>query len=191
MNTPHTQNPLIDGTHVMIDLETMGTGADAPIVSIGAVWFDRFEGCKGVFYTPVSLKSSVASGAVIDPDTVVWWLGQSDDARKLFTEEQAYALDLDVALQSLNSAVAAANPEGVWGNGASFDNTILAESYRRAGVTPAWKFWQDRCFRTMKNAYANLVPAPEREGTHHNALDDAKYQAAHLQLILNHMAEKE
>jgi exodeoxyribonuclease VIII len=68
--------------------------------------------------------------------------------------------------------------KGVWGNGASFDNTILTETYKRLGRTPPWPFWKDRCYRTVKSMFPN-VPM-ERSGTHHNAMDDALTQAQHL-----------
>ena len=65
--------------HIMIDLETMGTRADAPIVSIGAVAFDA-KGIDREFYCTVSLHSAVRSGAVIDPSTVMWWLVRQNRA---------------------------------------------------------------------------------------------------------------
>mgnify|MGYP006408929027 CR=1 FL=1 len=66
--------------HIMIDLETMGTRPDAPIISIGAVAFDA-NGPLDSFYAGVNLGSSVNSGAKIDASTVLWWMQQSDEAR--------------------------------------------------------------------------------------------------------------
>ena len=67
---------------------------------------------------------------------------------------------------------------GVWGNGASFDNVILSESYYRAAILRPWPFWKDRCYRTIKTIYPDVELV--RSGTHHNALDDARTQAEHL-----------
>ena len=67
--------------------------------------------------------------------------------------------------------------EGVWGNGASFDNVLLATAYKRLGMETPWPFWKDRCFRTMKNV---CKVDHSFEGTAHNALDDARSQAQHL-----------
>jgi exodeoxyribonuclease VIII len=75
----------------------------------------------------------------------------------------------------------------VWGNGASFDNAILAQCYRAVGMDFPWKFWNDRCYRTLKNLVLD-VPF-ERTGTHHNALDDARSQAIHASAILRRMGE--
>jgi exodeoxyribonuclease VIII len=168
--------------HIMIDLETMGTGSDAPIISIGAVAFNA----KGIdirgFYNSVDLQSSVTAGATIEPNTVMWWMQQSDEARAALLT--ADTVDIASALDAFDGWIAnvtGSGPEtlkGVWGNGASFDNVIVAETYKRLRRSPPWPFWKDRCYRTIKSMYPNVKVT--RKGTHHNALDDARYQAEHL-----------
>ena len=166
--------------HVMVDLETMGTRPDAPIIAIGAVAFDA-KAIHNEFYVVVDLADSVAKGAVMDPSTVLWWMKQSDEARSEF-EREGRALGL--ALGMFREWIGAYDVSGVWGNGASFDNVILSEAYRRMGNDAPWPFWKDRCYRTMKS----ISPVPmERGGTHHNALDDARSQAIHLQMISKEM----
>lgn len=163
--------------HIMLDLETMGTRPNAPIVSIGAVAFDS-TGESALFYRTVSLRSSVESGAVIDPNTVEWWLQQSDDARAALVGD--ITEPLEPCLRALGQFVATYGDDlvGVWGNGAAFDNVIIHESCRRLGMAPLWEFWKDKCYRTVKGAYPK-VPL-SRTGDHHNALDDARTQVAHL-----------
>ena len=163
----------------MLDLETMGTSANAPIIAIGAVMFDR-DGLHEEFYSVVSLESSVENGGVIAPATVLWWMKQSDEARADFSRE---GIKISAALNAFSTWIEKLTLEYhdkvcVWGTGASFDNTILSEAYARNMKLQPWLFWNDRCFRTLKNLYPNVLPAT-REGTHHNALDDAKYQAQH------------
>ena len=171
----------------MLDLETMGTTADAAIIAIGAVVFMSY-GLEQRFYMPVSLKSSVENGGIIDPDTVLWWMKQSDKARAEFSRETnsiTHALNsFSVWIDELYE-IYYDDPK-IWGNGASFDNVILASAYRRAGIKQPWSFWNDRCFRTLKNTYPTIEVA-ERQGTHHNALDDAIHQAAHaLEINIQH-----
>ncbi|ETD58778.1 exodeoxyribonuclease VIII, partial [Escherichia coli ATCC BAA-2215] len=86
--TGETANPLItvNGHHVitstsrtcdhlMIDLETMGKNPDAPIISIGAIFFDPQTGDMGPeFSKTIDLETA---GGVIDRDTIKWWLKQS------------------------------------------------------------------------------------------------------------------
>lgn len=52
---------------------------------------------------------------------------------------------------------------------------------RRAG----WEFWNNRCFRTLKGMAPHIKT--ERQGTYHNALDDAKTQALHAIKVLQHL----
>jgi len=163
--------------HIMVDLETMGTRPNAPIVSIGAVMFNA-DGIHERLYRNVSLASAVRSGAVIDPNTVMWWMAQSEDARTALVDETAGSIA--DALRDLGKMVCGPNDAlvGVWGNGASFDNVIVSESCRRLGMAPLWEFWKDRCYRTVKSAYPDVKL--ERTGVHHNALSDAETQAEHL-----------
>jgi hypothetical protein len=68
---------------VMLDLETMGNGPNAAIVAVGAIEFDAATNTLGQrFYRGVNLETAVAEGGVIDASTVMWWLRQSDEARK-------------------------------------------------------------------------------------------------------------
>lgn len=74
----------------------------------------------------------------------------------------------------------------IWSNGASFDIPILANAFRKAGMNVPWKFWNERCFRTVKSIYSD-IKSPVTE-TAHNALDDAMNQLQHLNLIIKAMA---
>jgi len=160
----------------MIDLETMGTRPTAPIVSIGAVAFDA-TGIHDKFYVNVDLTSAVAAGGIIDPSTVMWWMSQSDESRAaLLVKDDQYSVV--GALSALSAWGDWGKVTGVWGNGATFDNVILRETYYRAAVPCPWPFWNDRCYRTIKTIYPNVELV--RSGTHHNALDDARTQAEHL-----------
>lgn len=160
--------------HVMIDLETMGTHYNAPIVAIGACVFTE-DGLGETFYQPISLASAVEHGAEMDPNTVIWWMQQSDDARN---EVILASGDMTEALAGFRRWIESLGElEGVWGNGASFDNVILTQAYRRQGENAPWPFFKDRCYRTVKSFSKVKM---ERVGTHHNAVDDALSQAAHL-----------
>ncbi|EOB3134235.1 3'-5' exoribonuclease, partial [Escherichia coli] len=56
------------GIHLMIDLETMGKNPDAPIISIGAIFFDPQTGEMGPeFSKTIDLETA---GGVIDRDTI-------------------------------------------------------------------------------------------------------------------------
>jgi len=166
-------------TNIMVDLETMSTRPNAAIVAIGAVRFD-VAGIGDQFYTKIKLSSSVSLGDHVDPDTVVWWLSQSDAARAELVGASALLSEALAQFASWSEFPkdGPCNIQ-VWGNGANFDNVILAEAYRAAGweKTP-WPFWMDRCYRTVAAMFPNS-PRP-KSGVAHNALDDAVNQAKHL-----------
>ena len=171
--------------HVMLDLETMGVGPNAPIVAIGACRFDETGLYGETFYETVSLESAVASGAEMDPDTVLWWMQQSEDAYSEIVEADGDAWEV---LCNFTEWLKSEKIDGLWGNGASFDNVILAQTYRRFRQPTPWPFWLDRCYRTEKSfSTVEMV----REGIHHNALDDAISQAKHLIEIWKHRKETE
>jgi len=162
--------------HIMLDLETMGNNNRAAIIAVGAVAFD-INGVVDKFYQQVILESSVSAGMQIDTSTILWWLKQSDAARSAFdNNEQSESL-----LNGLAAFTVWFNKvDGceVWGDGAAFDNTILSSAYGLLKIQKPWKFWNDRCYRTIKNLYPDVEMT--RTGTHHNAVDDAESQALHL-----------
>lgn len=156
---------------VMLDLETLGNGPNSVIIAIGAVKFDA-TGLGSEFYQVVDPESCVKAGLQMDTSTVMWWMKQSDEARAAFDRPSA------PLIAALADFAHWCGDSVVWGNGASFDNTILSNAYRKTGIEQPWKFWNDRCYRTVKNLYPDVKL--ERVGTYHNALDDAKSQAVHL-----------
>lgn len=175
---------------IMLDLETMGNGSNAAIVSIGAVHFDVDEGITDTFHLGVDLESSVASGGVMDASTVMWWLEQSRSARESLSKLEKHSL-----LGALSEfAYWATKRESeaideVWGCGAAADNVWLANAYRRIKTSVPWSFWADRCYRTMRAMFPEIERL-EFVGTGHDALDDATNQALHLIEILKHIRAK-
>lgn len=166
--------------NIMIDLETMGTGSNAAICAIGAVEFDLESGTLGrEFYETVDLQSSVNAGGVMDASTVLWWLKQSEEARKELLDPSA---DIYVALTLLTrwmyDSETPLKEICIWGNGADFDNVILRNAYDRLDMVTPWSPWANRCYRTIKSMSPDLKI--ERTGTHHCAVDDARDQALHL-----------
>jgi exodeoxyribonuclease VIII len=163
--------------NVMLDLETMGVTANAAIIAIGAVGFNLKTGELGPeFYQKISLTSSMENGGVVDASTILWWMAQSQEAKKVF---DGRVVSINQALYEFSIWMNQFGPDcHVWGNGASFDNTILTENFRRCGIDRPWKFTKDRCYRTVKSMFSSIHI--KRLGTHHNALDDAKSQALHL-----------
>ncbi|EPV3628876.1 3'-5' exoribonuclease domain-containing protein, partial [Escherichia coli] len=171
--------------HLMIDLETMGKNPDAPIISLGAIFFDPQTGEMGPeFSKTIDLDTA---GGVIDRDVIKWWLKQSREAQSAILTDE---IPLDDALLQLREFIDE-NSCGfyvrVWGNGANFDNVILRRSYERQGIPCPWRYCNDRDVRTIVEL-GNSIGFDARmdipfEGERHNALDDARYQAKYVSAI--------
>ena len=171
--------------NVMVDLETVDNSPTSGIISIGAVMFDgeKITPNKS-FYRAVDMHSSIDYGLTCSKDTMEWWSKQSKEANSVFSDP--CKMQLKEALQLFAKYL----PEDckLWGNGAAFDNAILSNAYKAVGIEQPWKFWNDRCYRTL-SSLSNIKRV--QRGTHHNALDDAKSQAEHLILINKSLRFKE
>ncbi|MCJ8532020.1 exonuclease [Citrobacter freundii] len=178
-------------THLMVDMETMGNGPDAPIVSIGAVFFDPSTGNTGAeFYQVVSLESSMSFGMKPDASTIQWWLKQSSEARSAILVDEAMGLRESLELLADFIAENAANGSHtvqLWGNGCSFDNVILRRAYALTDTPFAVPFWNDRDVRTMVELGKSVSINPRFdipfEGDMHNALSDARHQVKYVSAI--------
>lgn len=164
-----------------IDLETLGTRYNAAVISIGVVQFDRSSGQIGeTFYREIDFDSAVRAGKA-NGSTIAWWVSQTEKAKRIFTGKNKVALA--VALDDLRSWMTKLSRDPlVWGNGATFDITILEHAYENGavGLKEPWAFWNVRDMRTAVDM-AGCEKADDlgiqREGVHHNALDDAIHQA--------------
>ncbi|EPV8593440.1 3'-5' exoribonuclease domain-containing protein [Escherichia coli] len=171
--------------HLSVDLETMGKNPDAPIISIGAIFFDPQTGDMGPeFSKTIDLETA---GGAIDRDTIKWWLKQSREAQSAILTDE---IPLDDALLQLREFIDENSGEffvQVWGNGTNFDNVILRRSYERQGIPCPWRYHNDRDVRTIvelgKTIGFDARTAIPFEGVPHNALDDARHQAKYVSAI--------
>lgn len=169
-----------------VDLETLGRARGCVVLSIGAVCLDK-DGLGAEFYEVVSRKSCTDAGLAIDPDTLAWWDKQGMSAKSLLdATELPSTTPLKKALVGLSEFVYANCGDGArpWGNGASFDVPILEGAFDAVGLPVPWKFWDHRCYRTMRDHWLPWVKDQPFSGVKHHALDDARHQAKHLQRIL-------
>ena len=163
--------------NVMLDLETLGTRPGSIITAIGAVRFSPENGISDRYYAAIDPADGQRLGFTMDASTVIWWMRQSDAARSLYADPMAMPL-----ADALGGFARFAKGALIWGNGADFDNALLAEAYIRCGMRVPWPHSASRCFRTLKDLRPDIPM--ERVGTHHNALDDAATQALHALAIM-------
>lgn len=181
---------------IMVDLETMDNVMTSSIVAIGAVECDLITGLIGsTYYRVVDLNDAPGT---IDADTLYWWLEQSDSARRALTiqgKESHREMCLSFT-KWVNSLETHNDKLRLWGNGASFDNSILQQAFRYQGLDFPLKFWNDRDMRTIVGFYPRQLQeiwrrTHLRTGTHHNALADAKHQIRYCSDILKELEVKE
>lgn len=170
-----------------IDIETLGVNSDAPVLSVGWCWFNYDEPLT-LPYDKRDMQFDLNEqcrhyGRVIDPETVKWWMKQSDEARNALFAEKPYALR--ALIPQLEGVLHAADT--VWAKGPDFDCVILkslCDAYAKVERAPVvkWPFWKHRCVRTFVGQFPTLAAMPF-DGARHNALDDAVYQANQIRNI--------
>tara|TARA_R100001440_G_C2512772_1_gene118056 strand:+ start:387 stop:914 length:528 start_codon:yes stop_codon:yes gene_type:complete len=165
----------MSNTHIMVDIETLGTSPKSVIFSIAAIKI-KSNKIAGEFIAHPSIESGLKLGFKVQADTLKWWMFQDEEAREQITNSTS---DLPTALNDLRHWMGPNNNLYLWGNGADFDNVHLAEAYKACKMQVPWRFWNSRCFRTLKETFP-LSETPLQVGTKHHALNDALSQAHHL-----------
>lgn len=167
----------------MIDIETVGTGPNACILTIAAQTFDP----TGVGYLPQDYYARIDIDSQpdreVDDATVAWWATQPVEAQaEAFGEENR--ISLKQSLEELSKLCFHCNL--IWANGTTFDMVILENAYKQEGMPFPWQFWRVRDARTVYSLYPDL---PKPTASHH-ALEDCKRQIDLLQQTLSHLGVK-
>lgn len=164
---------------VMIDLETLATDEDTVVVSIGACTFDVKTGevAKSSFYMILEMQDQLNRGRKLSADTLKWWIGQEEKAKQMFHEKAQSPLNV---LNTLATWLRQVSPDSrnlkVWGNGSTFDISILQHMFRMYNMKCPWGYNGVMDVRTFRRFVANGEKIPN-SGTAHNALDDSIAQA--------------
>lgn len=159
-------------THIMCDLETLGTRVGSIVTSVALVRFNDEANCA----FNLSIPDQEALRLETDPDTLAWWSRQDPVAQAM---SRADPMPLATALPYFSEWIKwAAGGEDflIWCHGATFDCPILGEVYRRAGVRCMWNerdnFWKVRDTRTLYDLAA-IDPKAYSVPPPHIALNDA------------------
>lgn len=171
--------------HLMIDFETLGNTPDSAVLSLGAVTFTK-DGIleeKSWFF---DVEAQTTARLAVSFDTVAWWMKQGDEARSLFENCIKHGQRPTTILNEFASWLSSDSkyPKTdwsllIWSCGATFDIPIIESLMRRSGIPLPWKFWNHRCYRTLKQMF-DLEKGKKNPGTKHDALDDARFQATNL-----------
>ena len=173
---------------LMVDLETLGTSPDCPVISIGAAWFDIPTRTIGpTFYMALELTDQIDDRVrFADASTIKWWLSQSNAAKHVFKEGARPTADVLQLFYKwiMQEAGAGKNSKATkncypWGNGCSFDLVILESMFKAYNVECPWLFYNQRDLRTYREYVGNNKKV-EKLGTDHNALDDSISQIKYI-----------
>lgn len=177
-------------TDVMVDLETLGTLPGSAILSIGACKFDPVSGevdVNNTFYSVISTQDCYRNGLFAAESTVAWWNDQSREARQVLIDASLPdAPMLAEALDGFTQWFTAGGMESpcVWSNGANFDQPLLDVAYSATKRQVPWKYYNSRCYRTVKALHPNPKAVEPPTVLAHHALEDALWQARHLVAML-------
>jgi len=166
--------------NLMIDLETLGTDPSAPIIEIGACFFDLHTGeISNTFNRTVRFESACELRAP-DASTIKWWMTQSDDARKKVASGKDEMFGVLFEFISWVDAHSSRSSTKPWGNGSTFDISMLENCMKQYNIEIPWEFWNHRDVRTVLDIAGFDKSTIAFDGVPHSALDDAKHQVKYL-----------
>jgi len=186
---------------IITDIETLGTRPGCRIIEIGACALCAQAGAiVGTFCrrirTPWNSADGVrafADGPEADDDfkqTALWWLsdpGRRKTLGRIINAGSARAgVPIRDALFNFGEWVCRQKRDGdkirIWGNGPTFDLSLLAWQYQDKGIPLPWQYRDERCVRTALDI-AGMQPGSvpwQEKGDCHRALCDAMHEARKL-----------
>lgn len=164
--------------HIMFDLETFGTKPYSALRSVGACVFDPETGATGdTFYRNIDRKSCDAIGLNVDPATEKWWMQQSREAQDALLVD---CRPISEVVSNFHLWFRRNDGVQIWCQGANFDSVLweaAAQSLQPQKLFVPWRYWAVRDTRTVYEIAGFDDKSIGRQGTYHNALDDALHQA--------------
>lgn len=172
-------------SHLVVDIETLGTEIGCPIIQIGAVSVKKEFGqwvIENVFSQSVTIESNIFFGFTkFSDETISFWGKNKDAFSDIFKSEK---VPVDCALESFVKSI----PQGIdyfWSKGTDFDFPILKNAIRRFGFCVPWKYHQVRDLRTIMNP---LFTGDYNLGkVVHTAISDALLEAKALICVMERM----
>lgn len=166
--------------NIMFDLETLDSKNTAVILSIAAVEFNKDTGdIGGKLHLRVDIQSCLDEGLTVGADTFIWWLQQSEEARKKIYSVKGIPLE-DALTQVFKFVKDCGNNVVVWGNGSTFDISILENAMYKFFSELPWKFWNVNDVRTIVALNPDIKKNLNFEGIAHDALFDCIHQIKYL-----------
>ncbi len=194
----------------MIDVETLGTTAGAPIVSIGAVVFNPYvcdsseELVRRGLNVRIDISDAIDKSRGVEGKTIRWWFEKEDEAIKALVGDDAISMReaLVKLFRYCNDRGTFVNDEffpglsdmpvcsTFWAKDPDFDMVLLRYYYESLGEKLPWDYYACRSVRTVE-ALAWDDPSSKPEfiipGVAHMAMWDAVHQAMRIQAAMKEL----
>jgi hypothetical protein len=158
--------------HIMIDIETLGVSATAPVIEIAAVPFTREDHfAEDAFYRAISLQDNIAHGRMPDMDTCLFWL---KDPRKPNLGGTITLLQCMLEFQNWLTANSTKETQ-YWFKGTSFDPVLLDNITDHLNLPRLWKYSQCLDVRSIQKFHGIQMNLAS-----HHPTDDCLNQIAVL-----------
>lgn len=187
---------------VMIDIETLGTGADSTIIQIAAIAFDISTGDHiDMFDLTADIEKNIRP-LKVDGSTLKWWLHTDKELLQQLLTSGVYSSEevLHKFYTWLHSLTGDMRDVYLWGNGIIFDNKMIQYQLEDLGLEYPIYYKNDRDVRTLLELASIKTGLSEKEIKNkfndeslreHDALDDVIYQINLAVYCFNVLTEEE
>lgn len=172
---------------LILDLETLAADTDNAVI-----WWTCLIGYDVAkeeiipvrhdqFYP---IQPQLDKGRLIEADTMLFWMDQADEVRKLMKEcasqDPSEITSLLVNFSTMFEAMVAGRSYELYANSPSFDCNKLKSLFRDWGFDAPWDFRRERCLRTLAaNAGIDQYSVPKVPGfIKHHAYHDCRQELA-------------
>lgn len=174
---------------VMVDIETLGTKANATIFQISAAAFDITTG-KVTSEFNMTADISKTEDLVVDGSTILWWLDTDAELFKRLLKGGQHSGAF--VIHSFNTWLTSLTNQfdvRLWGNGMLFDNNMLKTQIEALGLEYPIAYNRDRDVRTIIELAAEVSGISERQiktmhkkptEIKHDAYDDVRTQIRYV-----------
>lgn len=175
--------------HLMVDIETLGSNSESPIATLCIMRFNPVTGETFESFTAnIDLDEQFKAGMKPDANTMIWWLGKSEAAREGMIKSQAGPFSLKEFGEEWNEFISSLPyPKSAlyhWGKSPTFDQVILGNLLKKAGVENPWGYNMTRDVRSIESLAPELADEVKFEGSAHIAEDDVKFQIRRVSAVL-------
>lgn len=165
----------------MIDLETLGVIPTSIVLTVGVVIFDDNYDILDQKKYILDKKEQLLLKRTYCDSTITFWKNQPEEAKQQFKDSHIYSLN--EFKKDFFDFVKKYDVKMVWSSAPVLDVGCLQTLYGDGDYLP-WKYNQVRDLRTIRDYLRNY---PEREGVHHDCVDDCIYQVICLKKSIKDM----